>query len=1214
MELHDSKSNPIKIGYYNPFDVFPVIQREIESKFPLTNLHWKYHPLKPLKSIPLLPVELVEEVPKSGNHEPDNEGIYLRLMFVKIDSLDTYRSQVRPLIKAWLTDLVAKGNTEWGIVLFIPASGKDKQSSLIKTSAFDKLKLDFGFEGKEISTLNLGELGSNDDNVERFFKIKEVYPEKLQKLEAYNELINNTKILLLQTFTNNYDSFSSRLTELNAQHLLTKFITKLNLAKLLNDMKLFQDSLDIYNELSSDLDQLRISAPDLFDDSNSPLPKLLEETQTLESSFDIRTIKSDILKLAKKINLVEVKMLIFINQSILAQTLAHDSTSISISSIFISNLFYKLIVLINDLSSQFNYLDEWCYMVVDQYLNLPVCDKIIEVNDKITDESQKLLLGEIYEFKGDLRLLQRSLLAKLAERKGFQLVGIIQEIPLTDEADSPELTYKPLLRALDSNESYYDHFEQLTESIIQDFVRSGRSKTIDILSIDLAILNYKRGNFSEAFNILQNSYEFFIQNGWKYMGGILLEIYLDCIEHDPKDKKQILTTCLKLFSVLIHNDSLHGINNYALTKNTQQIANIFDKILSYSTEIGEIYEYPINRIFQIKILPLIKPSAEKNDKHCIEIELHNPFGIDFAFQNIELSITSLDENEILVFSTLNLNISSATKHKICLFTNDFILGEFQATKLSINVNDHLFMVQDLALLEMGDTTVANNTTVIHYSQNSFLTESVMNSSLNPSTGKQNNQTFLFYQNLNKLRCEFMNPQKLELGTNSVLLRITNGEGFIENVKVEIISTTPGLNVDKPSVHDIEKVEANEVKDILVPYTYSNESKFVELKSKVSYLYNGERYNHIVKQQVDKTLTISVSVQDIFKSDYVFSKFQVGTSNPKLPIRITGNDLKTNNDNYEIFHPDPGYSGGSLIAFGEQPASFFYKIVPKKGYSIRSSDSLKLFINYSNLQGECIFIIETSILNYLKENGLTNYWFLIRNQLFKHFKFNLNHFAIFKRTKIMNSHELEMIAQRFIQKYVSEESRLKLLKFFQNFFSQELILEFPEPKYEDRQLFISVPVPLLSLLQIVEFEYEKKEQYFVGEPISVKLKIESVTKWADKGTTNGKISVLAESSPNKPKKEPTPEEEEFQVMIVNDENWLISGFKRQSFVLDLKKLVSDNQFELVLIPLNIGKLLLPRISIKSSNSIDKSFSMDISIKNGLETLLIVPELDSITFSF
>lgn len=1246
MELGSlDKLTPIKIGYYNPFDVFPVIQSEIEAKFPLTNLHWKYHPLRPVKSIPLLPIELIEEVPKSGNHEVDSEGIYLRLMFVKIDNLDTYRSQVRPLIKAWLTNLVAKSNVEWGIIFFIPASGKDKQSSLIKTSAFDKLKLDFGLEGKELAAI---ELNSDDDpNIERFFKIKEVYPDKLQKLEANNELINSIKVLLLRTFNNNYDSFNNKLTELNSSKVksvannLPKFVMKLKIANLFSDMKLLQDSLDIYNELSSDLHLLQVSNPDLFDGSVSSLPKTFDKIETLEASFDIKAIKQNILNLkSSQINLMEIKILIFINQSILSQTLAHYSKSISISSIFISNLFYKLIVFINDLSTEFNksQLDEWFYIIIDQYLNIPVCNKIIELNNKVTDESQKLLLSEINEFKGELRLVQRSLLANLAERKGFQLVGIIQDIPLDDDKPSSkpsELTYKPLTQILTSNDTYYDHFEILTESIIHDFVSSGRSKTIDILSIDLAILNYKRRNFGEALNILQNSYEFFIQNGWKFMGGILLEIYLDCIESiEKKDEKQILSTCIKLFSNLIHNDDPScGINNYALTKNTQQIAKIFDKILSYSSEVGEIYEYPINKIFQIKILSLIKPDSNPTDKHCIEIELYNPFGIEFSFDNIVLSlISSLDENETLTFSTSNLKISVDTKQTIALFTNDFILGEFQPTKLSIQVNENLFFVQDLVQFELGDTTVANNTTLIHYSQNSFLTESVMNTSLDAGTHKQTiSQSFLFYQNLKKFRCEFMNPQRIELGTTSVLLRINNGEGPIENVQVEIISATSGLIIGKIKEKLIDRLEAYAVKDIPVPYSYSNENKFVEFKAKLSYLYNGEKYNRIIKQQVDKTLTISVSVQDIFKSDFVFSKFQVGTSNPKLPIRITGNELKTTNDNYEIFKPDSSYPGGSLVAFGEQPASFFYKIVPKKGYSIHPSDSLELLINYSNLHGECIKIIEEHILNYLIENELSDYWFLIRNQLFRHFKFNLNHFAIYKVIKITNTYEMETIIERIIQKYVTKEINLKLLRFFQTFLSKELLLD--SSKFEDKELFISVPVPLLSLLQIVEFEYEKKEQYFVGEPIVVKLKVESTTKWADfknlangedantttdkdTSTNGGDISILAESSPQKNlSQQPKPDQEEFQIMIVNDENWLISGFKKQSFEIDLNKLVSENQFELVLIPLNIGKLLLPRISIKSSNTtIDKSFSIDIAIKNGLETLLIVPELDSITFSF
>ena len=64
-----------------------------------------------------------------------------------------------------------------------------------------------------------------------------------------------------------------------------------------------------------------------------------------------------------------------------------------------------------------------------------------------------------------------------------------------------------------------------------------------------------------------------------------------------------------------------------------------------------------------------------------------------------------------------------------------------------------------------------------------------------------------------------------------------------------------------------------------------------MRAKIEYkVDNEEQYSFQVSYNIDTALTISVTVQDIFKRDFIYSKFQVGTS--KYPIRIINNDLTT----------------------------------------------------------------------------------------------------------------------------------------------------------------------------------------------------------------------------------------------------------------------------------------------------------------------------------
>lgn len=1217
MEIDDlNLRNPVLVGYYDPFNVYPLIKDELHSKLPLTNLHWKYNISKPLKSIPLLPVRFVEEVPKNTSMK-GNDETYSRIMFIKYESLDTYRAQVRPLIKEWLKHLVSDSEVEWAIVLFMGSSLKDKLSSIIKTSLFDKLKIDFGIDGKELQALSV------DSGVkERCFKVREVYESEMAKLESYNDLINHMKDFLISSFNNKYVSlneliYNHKATDINA------FILKLKLADLLNDMRLLNDSLSIYNELSNDLNKLYYSDRSKFETEITNIPTDLNG-YLFEQSFGSTSIKSSFDR--EKINLFKLKSLIFVNQSSLLQLLANYANSISLSSISISSIYQKLLYFLNDLSNIFgDKLNEWIFVVIDNYLKLPICNKLMNENMKSIDGEQYNQLSEILEFQGELKLTQRSKLAKIANSHGYNINGIdeiLEEISLDDDKTYQEisqLSYKPLLEILLNRETYYMHFEKSTELIIHDFVNSGRTKTIDILSIDLALLNYQIGNYQESLNILQDSYNFFINNSWNFMGGILLEIYLNCIEKLDKSENSLISlTCLRLFSNLVNSkNGKFGINNYKLIKPKVKITRLFKKIEEYSSKLNESINFPLDKIFKVDIMPFIQSDESTNaDKYFVQIKLTNNYGIDFSFMEIQLILENSEG--ILYFNVENATISNKVDNTIKLYSNNFKFGSFNPSHITVRINKNLRFTKRFNA-EHGIDSTADDT-VIQYNNETILKDSFLNDSESRDIVVGHNKwtsDMFFYPGLTKFSCEFCTPIDIDLESTEVILRIKNGNNNVQDMKIDIISNTNGLKINKELLKDrlkVKSLSSNESIDIKIPYSYYSDNKIISLKTDIAYSSNGEDFSHSIIDQVDTTLTISVSVQDIFKSQYIFSKFQVGTSNPKLPIRIISNDLTTINENYTIISPK---NSPSPITFGDQPASYFYKIIPKSDYMIKSLDSLDLKVQYSDLKNECCAIIQSFLLDRLHDLQLRKYWYLIKTLLFKEIIFDLNNYAINQEVKIINNCEIELLIERTLLKHVQEkEDKKKLIGLFKDvLFENELKFEVT-PNFENRQLLITVPIPVLNILQIIEFEFERKPQYLVGEPILMNLNIESITKWSNnkvKAGSEDEIEILAESSPSKPVSL-FSQKENFQLTIQTDDNWLISGFRKESFQIDYDSNENKNSFEVVLIPLTVGRLLLPKINVRTLENLENDFSMDINFKNGLETLLVVPDVNSITFSF
>ena len=123
----------------------------------------------------------------------------------------------------------------------------------------------------------------------------------------------------------------------------------------------------------------------------------------------------------------------------------------------------------------------------------------------------------MFESRGELKLLQRSSLIKLARENSIEIKGLDQvfEDVSLDEEEGPkqskdsteqvklDLKHPKLLQAIQSKDSFVDEFTKLTEGILEDFMGCDRSKTIDVLSIDLAILNYEKGDYSECLQILR---------------------------------------------------------------------------------------------------------------------------------------------------------------------------------------------------------------------------------------------------------------------------------------------------------------------------------------------------------------------------------------------------------------------------------------------------------------------------------------------------------------------------------------------------------------------------------------------------------------------------------------------------------------------------------------------------------------------------------------
>ncbi|KAF2736845.1 TMEM1 family protein-like protein [Polyplosphaeria fusca] len=137
--MDGSSSSKVTVEYHDPSGLFPLVQEQLNSRFPLRNLHWK-SPTRPLRSIDSLHVDLVpskdsvhisgvtspglappEGTPRTTSPGPSSTEIlrppskerrhqipglrqtpYLKLYLLRCDDSDTYKSTTRKQLREWV--------------------------------------------------------------------------------------------------------------------------------------------------------------------------------------------------------------------------------------------------------------------------------------------------------------------------------------------------------------------------------------------------------------------------------------------------------------------------------------------------------------------------------------------------------------------------------------------------------------------------------------------------------------------------------------------------------------------------------------------------------------------------------------------------------------------------------------------------------------------------------------------------------------------------------------------------------------------------------------------------------------------------------------------------------------------------------------------------------------------------------------------------------
>lgn len=614
----------VEISYFDPFHLFEGLRNELEQRLPLINLHWKSKE-GTLKTIPRLRVDF-----KASTGEKLVEEYVLKpfinCVIVSCESVEEYRSKIRPLIKNWLP---LQDDVYCTNIAILHSNKEVMDSNMFKSiSLIEKFNKDF----PSLKTI----------------ETKTVYKSNEERDSFWSALINKLKQDLLEVFERRIQIYS--LASKNETDPVKCVMLHENLLKIYLSFQLCDEAS---KEISS-LESL------LTDSKKFPVP--LGELQSAvfnQDNFTVNTISTLLSKneltffrLHKCIVRAQLELFIISSES-------RDSAE-KLNTAF-HNFIWKLY-------SHYKHDEKWLqfkYSLYDEFIYLSLFDNI-------KSDFLKLMLC-------DLKNEQRECWIQLA------CSSMKYSIPLRDcynpivaEVD------QELIESFRTKDLFYSNLLEKTTALLKEYsvYTSKRQRVMDWLSIDVALVYFDRGNYQECMTILQSSYDFYMESHWPVISTWLLEFYVECIKKSTDIEVIDVDGDLVPKSIVLSNSYLN-----LLTSKRDTAEHWWDEFLNCNTENNDNLVYPLDNIFLVDIPRRV--SAVAPNKYGIDISFSKKSiskDINVSFAKLLMKNYS---DEFLTFSSNDLTLTGDTS-TYTLTSNNIVWCTFELVSLEIMVGTTVF--------------------------------------------------------------------------------------------------------------------------------------------------------------------------------------------------------------------------------------------------------------------------------------------------------------------------------------------------------------------------------------------------------------------------------------------------------------------------------------------------------------------------------------------
>jgi len=601
----------------------------------------------------------------------------------------------------------------------------------------------------------------------------------------------------------------------------------------------------------------------------------------------------------------------------------------------------------------------------------------------------------------------------------------------------------------------------------------------------------------------------------------------------------------------------------------------------------------------IRLDPYIRHHP-KDEGFQLRLKLKSVFEDDMIIKHAKVVLTPLSNNsasEIHLQSEGEIKISKGSA-TIVLSTNTSTYGRFAFKQATLQSGRILFVyspVDDQVLATLGGRTKASR--VLVYPRNdAFSVKTSMCRTIHIERSR-------------RLEIECSNGPE-EMKEINIKLKPASSGLRIRSADAEIISGKATLkkNESTSGMVLLNLASHSKVK-ISIPYELDDSHSEIFVGIEVSS--SSPKLDYRSLQSVVVELPLDVNVHDLFKSADIFQRFHIKSSND-VPLQILNLDFQ-DTDAFAVIAP-PGELFPTTV-FAKHPATYMYSVKQKKNkdelvHKRKSSSEeapLVLTVDYQCYDELASETILRKFTTDLRSTSLTSMESLLLHTLKERLQRVLSP-PIYTESALLGHiacPDFQEIGWALLLRDLPPSLSEGLKTWLESWHLENqqltlpLILDSSEERsasdgVSPRKIVISVPLPHLDILQIATLTIPKSDLLYaaVGTPLCAKLALHHTKIWGIRGERSQKNI-------------------EFMYDIdAPADTWLIGGQRRGRFTAEEHE---SKTWEVILIPLRTGKLLLPFVDVRVVGKDADYITCETEFKGFGKTVTVVGHLSRTTVS-